>query len=124
MENIETSSVIRLNKVNFSYSEGKEEPEIVFKGPDEHVYSNIKSAFAKILSLILEDDEKSVRESASSFLITLSNITTDFPGLKKIPLNKDIESVIDDAIIKAKDSNDNNLRLNIINCKYNIYTDE
>ncbi|MCA4526554.1 MULTISPECIES: hypothetical protein [Bacteroides] len=117
---MEKISVMRLKRVDFSNSEGKEIPDIEIH-PNDDIYNKITEVFEHILSLTLKNKNKSVWESISIYLNSLNDIVQGFPGFKKRPINKEFEEVIDEAIDIAKKNEDNNLRINIIKCKYNIY---
>ena len=119
-EYMEKISVMRLKRVDFSNSEGKEIPDIEIH-PNDDIYNKITEVFEHILSPTLKNKNKSVWESISIYLNSLNDIVQGFPGFKKRPINKEFEEVIDEAIDIAKKNEDNNLRINIIKCKYNIY---
>lgn len=115
------NNLMILGKVEFASSEGKEKHDIKLLEPDDNIYNNVKEVFLKIISLTSKDNSQAIRESAHKYLSLLGDVISGFPGYKKSSLDKETQEMITEAIERAKKNNDNDLRINIINCKNIIY---
>lgn len=51
----------------------------------------------------------------------MGNVISGFPGYKKSFLDKETQEMITEAIERAKNNKDENLRIDIIRCKNIIY---
>lgn len=115
------NNLMLLGKVEFASSEGKEKHDIKLSEPDDNIYNNVRDVFLKIISLTSKDNSQAIRESVHKYLSLLSDVISGFPGYKKSSLDKETQEMITEAIERAKNNNDNDLRINIINCKNIIY---
>lgn len=115
------NNIKRLKKVDFSFGDGKLEPEIQFDEPDESIYSNAKNSFLKIISLIHKDTGDKNRAVIYNLLDILENVICGFPEFKKQLIDKNTQEEVDEVIRIAKEQNDTNLPIKIIACKNLIY---
>ena len=100
---------------------GKEKHDVKLSEPDDDIYNSVKDVFLKIISLTSKDDSPAIRESVHKYLSLLGNVISGFPGYKKSFLDKETQEMITEAIERAKNNKDENLRIDIIRCKNIIY---
>ena len=115
------NNLMLLGKVEFASSEGKEKHDVKLSEPDDDIYNSVKDVFLKIISLTSKDDSPAIRESVHKYLSLLGNAISGFPGYKKSFLDKETQEMITEAIERAKNYKDENLRIDIIRCKNIIY---